>query len=106
MKYLADIKKHALEEYPKECVGYVHNDTYHRLENVSNIPTMRYQLKPKDKLMLFNLGKELVALVHSHPVLDNSPSHGDLLAQESCGFPFWIIGTDGKETTEIKEINL
>ena len=106
MKNLADIKKHALEKYPEECVGYVSNGVYHKLENVSNTPKLRYQLKPKDKLMIFNLGDKLTALVHSHPVLDNTPSEWDIEAQKSCGFPFWVIGTDGTDTTQIKEISL
>lgn len=106
MTNIADISKHALEEYPKECVGYISKGAYHRLKNVSNTPTLRYQLSLRDKLLLFNLGNELTALVHSHPVLDNTPSEWDFAAQKSCGFPFWVIGTDGNETTKIKEINL
>lgn len=105
MSIQTDIKKHALEAYPNECVGYVAKGKYHRLENVSNTPTERYQLLNKDKLMLFKLGKDLQALVHSHPVMDNEPSEADLGAKEATGFTFWIIGTDGENTTEIKEID-
>ncbi len=102
----ADIIRHAKDAYPEECVGYVSNNTYHRLENISNNPKERYQLSLKDKLMLFKLCNKLTALVHSHPVLDNDPSEADLGAQRSTGFCFWIIGTDGVNTTKIKEINL
>lgn len=103
-KIEADIKKHALEEYPKECVGYVSGGKYHRLKNVANYPEKMYQLSIEDKFKIFGLGKELTALVHSHPVLDNRPSEKDLASQKATKLAFWIIGTDGKTTTEIKEI--
>ena len=102
----ADIEQHALEEFPKECVGYVYKGAYQKLVNIASKPECRYQLSLKDKLMLFNICDELTALVHSHPVMDNEPSEGDLGAQEATGFTFWIIGTDGTNTTDIKEINL
>ena len=102
----ADIKQHAIDMFPEECVGYVHENTYHRLDNISNKPKERYQLSIKDKLMLFKLCKNLTALVHSHPTMNNNPSDADLGAQKATCFCFWIIGTDGINTTKIKEINL
>lgn len=103
MDVTEQIKAHALEEYPRECVGYVVEDAYHRLENISEDPN-RYQLSLDDRFMLFEMGDKLKALVHSHPVLDNSPSECDLGAQKVSGFPFWIIGTDGQTTTDIREV--
>lgn len=104
MSIESDIREHALEVFPEECVGFVSEGTYHRLSNVAPQPTLRYKLSIKDKMMLFRMGDKLTALVHSHPVLDNQPSNGDLNAQRSCQFPFWIIGTDGQTTTEINEV--
>ena len=104
-KLLADIKKHALQEFPKECVGYVKKGRYHRLTNVANQPTKRYQLSTADKWLIISLGDSLDALGNSHPGMDNAPSGTDTMAQKSCGFPFWIIGTDGVNTTEIKEVS-
>ncbi|AFK66651.1 tail protein [Colwellia phage 9A] len=102
---ITDIEVHALEAYPEECVGYVANGTYHRMVNVSNVPTKQYQLSPKDKMKLFSLGKNLTALVHSHPILDNRPSGKDLAAQKATGFAFWIIGTDGTQITKLWRSN-
>lgn len=97
------IRNHAIESFPNECVGFIVNGRYNRLQNISKSPTARYELSLDDKIFLCALGK-LEALVHSHPVLDNTPSLTDLKAQASTGFTFWIIGTDGQTTTDIKEI--
>lgn len=101
-----DIKEHALLEFPKECVGYVSDGKYYRLRNISKNPEKRYQLSIEDKMKLFKMGERVTALVHSHPVLDNNPSEIDKGAQESVKIPFWIIGTDGENTTNIKELDL
>lgn len=97
------IKKHALEVFPEECVGFICNDQYHRLINTATNPTERYMLSTRDKIFLSGLGT-LQGLVHSHPILDNTPSKVDLQAQQSTGFTFYIVGTDGHNTTEVREI--
>ena len=102
----SEIRKHAIEAYPEECVGYVSNGQYYRLKNVANTPRERYRLHPDDKLKLFKLGNDLEALVHSHPRLDNRPSREDINAQKFSGIVFWIIGTDGTNTTDIREVDL
>lgn len=104
MSIESDIKQHALDEYPNECVGYVSGGVYHRLSNISPKPYKRYKLSVQDKLMLFRLGDKLTALVHSHPCMDNKPSEKDSEAQRACAFPFWIVGTNGRETTDINEV--
>lgn len=97
-----EIRSHALECFPNECVGFISGGRYHRLQNISKSPTQRYELSLDDKIFLNRLGT-LTALVHSHPILDNTPSEMDLKAQNSTGFHFLIIGTDGVECTEIGE---
>ncbi len=99
---LEEIKKVAIEEYPKEMVGYVKDNKFYKLENVSKDPTKRYSLSLKDTIFLNS--KNIDALVHSHTIMDNNPSAADLAAKESTGFVFWIIGTNGKDTTDIKEV--
>lgn len=98
------IKDHALQDYPNECVGYISNGEYTKLNNVSNKPCENYKLSPTDKLLLYTLGNKLEALVHSHPELDNIPSELDTLASKSTGFTFYIIGTDGETTTTIRKV--
>lgn len=105
MSIESDIQEHAIREYPNECVGYVFNEKYYKLINISKNPKKRYQLSIQDKLKLFKIGSGLTALVHSHPSLSNTPSNVDVGASKATGFTFWIIGTDGNTTTEInKEI--
>lgn len=98
------IQKCAMENYPKEMVGIVTQGVFTELTNVSNNPTQQYSLSPKDKVMIFEIGDDLEALVHSHPSMNCNPSEADLVAQRGCGFPFWIIGTDGRFCTEIKVV--
>lgn len=99
------IKCCALKEYPNELIGCVVGGRFIQLENVSSKKTEQYRLSPKDKVMLFELGDSLDALVHSHPHLNNDPSDFDIKSQKACGFPFWIIGTNGEVCTEIKEVS-
>lgn len=98
------IQEHAIEAYPEECVGFVSDEKYYRLKNISKTPRANYRLSIQDKMNLNMMGKALTALVHSHPKMDNNPSESDILAQRSTQFTFWIIGTDGINTTEIKEV--
>ena len=98
------IRRHALESYPEECVGYISGGEYHRLENVSNSPRESYSVSVEDRMMLYSLKEKLIALVHSHPVLDSTPSLKDLEAYKSTKFNFYIIGTDGITTTNIRRL--
>lgn len=102
MSYIEDIKKHAISCWPEEMVGYLKGGVFHPLKNVSKTPKERYSLSTKDKLFVLNLGVDY--LVHSHPVLDNNPSDADLVAQRSTKIPFMIIGTDGQNCTNIREV--
>lgn len=98
------IKEHALKCFPNECVGYVYHGEYYHLKNLSKRPEVEYNLSIDDKIMLSGLGKDLTALVHSHPIMDSTPSEKDLRAQQATNFNFMIIGTDGVNTTDIRRI--
>ena len=101
-----EIEDHAKEVYPRESVGYVSEGRYLRLINTSKVPEKTYSLSTKDLMKMYTLKSEgkLTALVHSHPLLDNNPSKKDLEAHSATKFNFYIIGTDGKLTTEIRRI--
>lgn len=92
----------AISNYPNEMVGYVKDETFFELKNISKDPQNRYQLSLQDKMFLYT--HNIDALVHSHTRLDNRPSQLDLAAQSATQFCFWIVGTNGKEVTKIKEI--
>lgn len=101
---ISKIEEHALKCFPNEMVGCVVGGTFVPLENVSSSPRDRYQLKSKDKVMLFEMGDSLEALVHSHTNNDNQPSGMDVDSFNACGFDFWIIGTDGVSCTEVRSL--
>ena len=101
---IKEIEQHALKEWPSEAVGYVYQEKYITLENVSNNPTEGYRLSLKDKIMLNSL-EGLTALVHSHPVMDSNPSKMDMNAHRATRFNFWIIGCDGPNPTTIRKLN-
>lgn len=102
-----DIQDDAINAHPSECVGYILNGEYQLLENISKTPEREYKLKLEDKFFLMDLHNKglLEALVHSHPILDNDPSERDIEAHLATGYNFYIIGTDGITTTEIRRIN-
>jgi proteasome lid subunit RPN8/RPN11 len=99
-----DIQDCARLRYPEEMVGCVVGGNFVELKNVAPHPCERYILSAKDKVMLFEMEDSLIALVHSHPKMDNMPSELDFLAAKTCQFPFWIVGTDGVDCTEVREV--
>lgn len=103
MEYIQAIEKEALDKWPCEMVGYVKDDQFYPLRNISKSPKDRYQLSIQDTLFVLN--NEVDFLVHSHPTLDNQPSQKDLMAQKSTNIPFLIIGTDGTTCTDLKEVS-
>lgn len=103
-RLVQEIRDHAATYFPREMVGCVVGGRFIPLDNISNRPEDRYQLRPKDKIMLFELGDSLEALVHSHTNNSNEPSGMDLESSKECGFDFWIIGTDGINFTDIRSL--
>lgn len=69
-KILAEIKAHALEEAPKECVGFVVQTgrklQYVRAENVHEKPTEHFRTKAEDWGNAEDRGV-IVRVIHSHP---------------------------------------
>lgn len=57
------IKKHALSEYPKECVGVIWDNTYFPLENIHPEPATDFRMRPEDYEEYKN---GLQAIIHSH----------------------------------------
>lgn len=100
------IVEDALRCFPGECVGYISGGRYYTLDNISKNPKQQYSISLVDKFFLMRLHSQgsLKALVHSHPKMDNNPSEKDSEAQMATGYNFYIIGTDGTNTTEIRRI--
>tara|TARA_R110000851_G_scaffold762_1_gene2455 strand:+ start:115 stop:435 length:321 start_codon:yes stop_codon:yes gene_type:complete len=98
------IKSHAIEAYPHECVGYIRDGKYFKLNNVSSNPDKEYRISTNDIMKLTLMGNKLSAIVHSHPEMNNEPSPKDIKSQHSSGIEFRIVGTNGKDTTDIRRV--
>lgn len=103
----AAIQQHALESYPNESCGFITEDGYVPVDNISTDPTNRFQVAAADFLTY----KNARAFVHSHPVADAfdvnryrsgfypfCPSGDDMKAQIAAGMVFGIVVTDGQMT--------
>lgn len=88
------LQKHALEEYPKECIGYVKNGKYHRLVNQSKTPEISVAVSDEDILLLDSIVPEVIC--HSHPDGPDCPSGDDMVYQRQTDVPHAIVSTNGQ----------
>lgn len=89
--------QHMLECYPEECLGYIKDGQYHRLENTS---TQKEVSGDIDKEVLIDLlDKGIDALCHSHPNGPDCPSGRDMQTQIDMDVPFVIGCTNGEACT-------
>jgi proteasome lid subunit RPN8/RPN11 len=101
---VSEASLHALREYPKESVGYVIDDTYYPVKNVSKNPTQSFKVANKDVIAAKKKGS-VIAWIHSHPVVigeepQYSPSADDMRAQIANNVPYAIIVCDGENTSK------
>ena len=99
------IREHAMEAFPNESCGFIMEEGYVRVENISEDPQNRFAISPAD----FIRYRGARAFVHSHPVADAfsgrykmgfypfCPSGDDMTAQISTNMVFGIVVTDGTD---------
>jgi cell wall-associated NlpC family hydrolase len=85
---IEDAKRHALQEYPKESCGIVVDGKYIPCTNISNNPTVAFQIKPDDYYLY--LEDRIECVIHSHDNYAHA-SKQDMIDQEKLGVPFGII---------------
>lgn len=90
---LAAIRQHAIDEFPRECVGFVLPSGYVRVNNVSDDPENKFSISPEETAMALDAGA--LALVHSHPDAEPSPSVHDQQAQIETGMTWGIVPVMG-----------
>jgi proteasome lid subunit RPN8/RPN11 len=103
------IKDHALQEYPKECCGFLTPQGYVPVQNVAPDPINDFMVSPRDYLNT----KDKLMIVHSHPVQDAfdhlkykpgfwpfCPTQTDMEGQLLHEMPWAIVVTDGKSCTD------
>lgn len=93
---LADLRVHALGEYPRECIGYIdRRGAYVQLQNVADDP-LRFAIADRTILAEAIKSGDLRALCHSHPNGPDCPSESDMRAQLEAEVPFVIVTTNGQ----------
>lgn len=82
------IKKHAIECYPRECCGYInHNNQYIPVDN-KLVEIDQFKFGINDLLKI----QDIKILIHSHVEQEIHPSKCDLIAQDTLKKPFGIVG--------------
>jgi proteasome lid subunit RPN8/RPN11 len=89
MKLPAEAIQHALDQYPKESVGYLKDGVYTSLANVSETPEDTFVLSAEDVLRVHEAEADFV--IHSHPKGAPYPSAADMTSQVETGIPYGII---------------
>lgn len=104
-KLKEEILKHGKQESPKECCGLVAivkgRKRYFPCKNIAEGPEEHFIIDPDDYIKVEDKG-EIIAVVHSHPLVSPKPSGADLVACEKSGVP-WIIFNPDNETWEYCE---
>lgn len=88
-------KQHACDEYPREAVGIVVENSYKRLKNIHSEPETGFLTEE-----LFE--DNIQALVHSHPNGKTSPSIQDMVNQQAMDIPWGIVSCTQNEASHIE----
>jgi proteasome lid subunit RPN8/RPN11 len=103
------IKRHILNEYPKEACGFLTIDSFIPAINQHPEPEIGFEISKLDYLANVNF---IIAIIHSHTkkVETNSPwdlrtpSRMDILNQRATALPWLIYGTEGVNVLEPIEL--
>jgi len=95
---LAEIKEHAVDQWPKESCGIIAGGIYQRCDNIAEDPTKGFRIKDS---VIFEAGASLEAVIHSHPEGGTSPSHADMVSQMSMDCIFGLIPCNKNEAFDI-----
>lgn len=97
---VAAAKRHALEAYPQESVGFVLGDDYVRATNVHANPTEEFEVGAEEYLRALADPRGLKAMLHSHPEGPLFPNEADMVGQISGDIVWGIIATDGERVSD------
>jgi proteasome lid subunit RPN8/RPN11 len=101
-----EIIEHAKKEYPKEACGlliiFKGKQQYRACRNLA-IGSDNFILDPVDYEKA-DIDGEIVAVIHSHPNASAKPSQADLVACESSGLPWFIVGIPNEKWEYIEPV--
>ena len=91
------IKQHATREIPRECCGLLVEEKGSLVtlecQNVSEMPTKHFSLKPSDYVQASRRGK-IKAVYHSHNSSNDKFSHNDMAHSRSHNLPFVLYNPE------------
>ena len=96
-RYREQLKQYCIEQYPKEAIVAIFDYGLEYIENTHDDPENNFRIAPEKFIELEE--KDVKAILHSHPDGFLYPTKSDMISQISCGIPFGIIVTDGKDAT-------
>lgn len=96
---LAEARKHAIQEYPRESCGLVIDGAYLPCENVAPDPLTHFAIADSVYLQALQTGK-IEAIFHSHPDGPAFPNELDMTSQLATAVPWGIIVTDGERASD------
>ncbi len=85
---LSAAKKHAEDQYPKESCGFIVDNHYIKLRNISKTPENSFRISRKK---IAEYEGRIQAVIHSHPDGPNYPSRADMQAQVAMDVAWGIV---------------
>src|ERR1035437_2553726 len=93
------IQDYMNSQYPNEGCGFIVNNIFIPVDNISPNPTKEFLVKDSDYLKY----AEVCSLfVHSHPDWYNCPTKVDMEQQQASKIPWGIISTNGEKASGIQ----
>ena len=98
-----EFKEYIIECYPREACGYVVNDIFYPVDNISDNPTDTFEISIGDISKFID---DDYKIIHSHTMMSftsdpRTPSHQDMKSQQQCDVEFGIVHCDGESVTDI-----
>lgn len=97
-EYHDQLRREALETYPREAVWLITPGECRQVRNVADDPEATFRVDKRSLTSAHQRG--LLAVVHSHPDHPECPSESDMKGQIASGVPWGIVATDGEACGE------
>lgn len=94
------MRAHALRAYPQEACGLIVDGAYVPCFNYAADPEADFVIAGEVWAKHAEAGREIQAVVHSHPNGPLYPSERDMQGQIDTDLPWVIVATNGEETAD------